>query len=210
MNAVKAIILDLDGTFYDIHNALRETFDVQKKFLMGKTGMSEADAVTFLNGHHIYQEPKDDSMSATELFMSLGFDREEWRLYRERNFNVSQINNNEAVKESEIKKISDKYLLFLLSSSTFEMIKKTLCWLGIRRGLFEAIICSDGFMNAIPFNKKEAFRYISEKYGFMFSEMLSIGDRYQTDIKPMIELGGNGILVSGPRDLTAALNELNV
>lgn len=31
--------------------------------------------------------------------------------------------------------------------------------------------------------------------------MLSIGDRYETDIRPMLELGGNGLLLYSPDGL---------
>ena len=39
---------------------------------------------------------------------------------------------------------------------------------------------------------------IITRFGFEGNEVLSIGDRFQTDIQPALMVGGDGVLVDGP------------
>ena len=40
------------------------------------------------------------------------------------------------------------------------------------------------------------------------ASILSIGDRYETDIKPMIMLGGDGVLVNSPHSVSIFLEDM--
>ena len=50
--------------------------------------------------------------------------------------------------------------------------------------------------------------YLAKEEGISFSSMLSIGDRYLTDVKPMVSLGGKGILLRTPKALEKAANDI--
>ena len=44
-------------------------------------------------------------------------------------------------------------------------------------------------------------RALAQRRKIELKNMLSIGDRYETDIRPALELGAMGIRVKGPEDL---------
>lgn len=62
--------------------------------------------------------------------------------------------------------------------------------------MFSNIISSDTDLISGSFAKEKVFEKLIEG-----KQPISIGDRYQTDILPMLKLGGDGILVEGPHEL---------
>ena len=71
------------------------------------------------------------------------------------------------------------------------------------------IYCTDNNPGRNPFSKTSAFEGIITKTGTAPEKVLSIGDRYSTDIEPLLNLGGHGVLVSGPEDLQKVYDELS-
>ena len=191
----KVIIFDLDGTLYDLNDVVQTSYDMQIEFLSMKKGLSREDSISFLAKNHVYPVMKKDSKSATELFFQLGFDKKEWSDYRDKRFNVDKIDNNKAIAENVIAEFSNLATIVLLSSNAYAVI-------------FDDIICSDRFPYDVPFKKKLAIESWASKYKVKFDEMISIGDRYETDIKPIIELGGCGILVRKPISLETILSDI--
>lgn len=206
--SVQLIILDLDGTLYDINDVIQSVYQTQVMFLCSKLHKSENEVVTFLSQQKIYPYVSKDSRSATELFESLGIDKKEWKEYRNEHFEVDFIQKEKAVKKEIINRLTSKRITILLSSNTISTIEKILTRLCISKDLFSEIVCSDRFPVNRPFNKKEAINYLSSKYKIPCSSMLSIGDRYQTDIVPMLELGGKGVLLKSPTFLGKVITEL--
>ena len=99
-------------------------------------------------------------------------------------------------RNSEIKRISTIAPLVLVSSNTDRIIRQTLNHIHIDSNLFSNIISSDTDLISGSFSKEKVFeKLIKGKHP------ISIGDRYQTDILPMLKLGGDGILVAGPHEL---------
>lgn len=195
------IILDLDGTLYDLHDVEEMSFEIQTFFLAQKKYLSHQEAKELLNKNHIYVERKPDSKSATELFSVLGISMEEWSDFRNQRFEISAIDKTKSIKEADILQLKRNNTVVLLSSNSTNLIERELLLLGFDNEDFSEIICSDSGHILSPFCKKEAMKYISSKYDIHFGEIISIGDRYQTDIVPILELGGKGVLVDGPQGL---------
>ena len=212
----KVIIFDLDGTLYDLNDVVQTSYDMQIEFLSMKKGLSREDSISFLAKNHVYPVMKKDSKSATELFFQLGFDKKEWSDYRDKRFNVDKIDNNKAIAENVIAEFSNLATIVLLSSNAYAVIEKVLNHIDISANLFDDIICSDRFPYDVPFKKglpsyefyKDPIESWASKYKVKFDEMISIGDRYETDIKPIIELGGCGILVRKPISLETILSDI--
>ncbi len=205
---VQLIILDLDGTLYDINDVIRSVYQTQVMFLCSKLNKSDNDVVSFLSQNKIYPYVSKDSKSATELFASLGIDKNEWTDYRNENFKVDYIQKEKAVKKDVIQRLTNARRTILLSSNTIVTIEKILTHLSVPKDLFSEIVCSDRFPVDQPFNKKEAINYLSSKYKIPYSSMLSIGDRYQTDLVPMLELGGKGVLLKAPTFLDKVITDI--
>ena len=195
-------------TLYDLNDVVQMSYDLQVKFLSLKKNISKKETVKFLADHHIYPVIKNDSKSATELFLLLGYDKEEWARYRDERFDVTKICIEKTVEEDVIKQFRALGKLVLLSSNTYYIIEKVLFRIGISMTQFDDIICSDKYPYNTPFKKKMAMKYIADKYNVDYKNIISIGDRYSTDILPMTELGGKGVLIKQPRFLYNILKDI--
>ncbi len=205
----KLIVFDMDGTLYDLNDVVQMSYNMQVEFLSAKKRWPKDDTISFLASNHVYPIIKKDSKSATELFLELGYDKEEWSRFRDAGFDVNAICIARAINECVIRKYSDIAKIVLLSSNAFSLIGKILKHINITTTVFDTIICSDRFPFKAPFKKKLALEYLSKKYNVKYEEMLSIGDRYSTDILPMIELGGKGVLIKQPVFLEKLLDDLS-
>lgn len=205
---IKLLIFDMDGTLYDINDVVSSNYEMQVDFLQQKTGKQRKDIVLFLEKNNIYPIIKTDSKSATELFSREGFDIQEWIYYREKNFDVSSIDISQSVNTDSMRQLASDFKLVLLSSNSYRNIKRILKHIDCDITLFSSIVCSDNFVNCVGFDKKIAMRDIAKMYSIPFFNILSIGDRYMTDIKPILELGGSGILLSSPRSISKIQQDL--
>lgn len=201
-------IFDFDGTFYDLNDVILINYELQVEFLCRKRNITYQEAVDFFTNHHIYTVVKKDSMSATELFLQMGYDKREWSEFRNSRFEINKIDKSKAIDENTLRGFSQYGILILLSSNAYSVLEKVLLYLDISPSVFKDIICSDKFPYDVPFKKKLAMEYLSKKYNTAWNDIYSIGDRYSTDILPMMELGGHGILIQRPLALKDVLRDM--
>ncbi len=205
----KIIIFDMDGTLYDLNDVLPATYQMQVKYLSSKLQISEKKAISLLTENNVYPEVKKKSNSATELFIRMGLNVNEWSQYRNTYFPVESIDVSKAADNNLLAEFSMICPLVLLSSNSYGCIQRLFSHIGCRVENFAEIICSDHFKNSESFSKKRAMLMIKEKYSIISDEMLSIGDRYKTDILPMLEIGGSGILLKSNNYLSQVYDDLN-
>lgn len=199
------IIFDMDGTLYDLDDVVSSNYEMQIDFLSEKKGFSQEEAISFLEEHHIYPKVRKDSKSATELFLEIGLDKREWSAYKDLMFDVSKIQKDKATDEMTVKSFSQFGIIVLLSSNAYTVIERVLNHLDISPKIFNHIICSDKFPYDVPFKKQIAMEYLSKEYNVDYSNIYSIGDRYTTDILPLLGLGGKGILLKKPSSMPSVL-----
>lgn len=204
----KLIIFDLDGTLYDLKDVHSANYVLQVEFLQRNLGITYDEAVHQLEQNGVYPIITNKSKSATEYFARLGLDMEQWKQYRESQYDALKIDKSKAVFGGVIGRFAEICPLALLSSNALQNIVKTLDYLGISSKLFDTIYCSDNTPTNAPFNKKQAMQIIAERYHVDFRNILSIGDRYQTDVVPMLELGGHGIVITKPSALQRLLLDM--
>lgn len=203
------IILDLDGTLYDINDVIKMSYQIQVNFLVSQIGLSLDNAINLLSKHDIRPILTKESKSATELFYKLGISKIKWNEYRNHNFDVSMIDTSKAVKEIVVSQLKRCGKVVLLSSNVFNVILKTLKHININSNIFDDIVCSDLFPVDLSFEKKIAMEICSKRFEIECNNMISIGDRFSTDILPMLELGGRGILLKKNNALPLVANDLS-
>lgn len=206
---IELIIFDMDGTLYDLNDVLSMNYYMQIGFFSRKTNMEAEDVIRLFNKNGIFPYICKESKSATEFFSSNGLSKKEWNNFRESHFDMGKIDVTKAVDSSCIVNNTQRHKLVLLTSNSYKNVVKILERLSIPLSSFTEIVTSDVCYNLPNFNKKDAMRLISSKYGIPFSSILSIGDRYSTDIAPMLELGGHGALLKKPQWMQHLLDDIN-
>lgn len=187
------IIFDMDGTLYDLSDVMDVVYETQISFLQERMGWTRTEVIQFFRDNNIEPQVSQKSKSATELFNRLGFGRQEWTEYRQKCFPVEKINPLKAVKADLLERFARLGDIVLLTSNTTLVCERILERIGITPLTFRKIVCSDTESVEMPFNKFFEMKKLMESGSC--KALLSIGDRYQTDIVPALELGGSGCLV---------------
>lgn len=204
---IDLIVFDLDGTLYDINDVLESVYEIQINYLFERKRLSREKAINLLTCNQIYNTMRDDSKSATEYFDKIGIGGVQWKEYRERHYRIDTIDQRKAVQENTIMQFSRIAPLALVSSNTKKNVLATLRHLHIGETLFQYIISSDDERLQGGFDKTKAYRLLIEITGAV--SCVSIGDRYNTDIMPILENHGKGILVTGPSALDRVFQYLS-
>ena len=203
---IELIIFDFDGTIYDLSDVNSHIYNMEVNYLSYKLKIGEMESKQLLNMNHIYPIVKSDSESATSFFERLGFDKVEWLEYKEKHFDESLIKKENSIDLKFLIEIKQKYKVALVTTNSTKVINRILLHLNIDHSMFDLIVCNDGLING--YNKKSVFQSISKQFDVPFEKMVSVGDRYKTDIIPMLELGGRGVLIHSPKDINILLNNV--
>ncbi len=193
------IIFDMDGTLYDLGDVMDSVYETQVTFLQDRKGWSRSMAIQFMSENDVEPRVTKNSKSATELFIRLGFGRKEWTEYRQKRFPIEKIAPEKAVSASLLERFARLGDTMLLTSNTRQVCEGILSKIGLAASPFRKIVCSDAAEVETPFNKFQEMGKLIQ--GKNYESILSIGDRYQTDIEPVLRLGGCGCLVRGPGSL---------
>ena len=196
MKEIKLIIFDMDGTVYDMVDMVENLYEISLAYLMDHFHYSYEDAKAFLEQQHIYPYPFAGSGSSTQLFVQMGADLHHWNEYRSALFDFDRIKKENAITEEELlffKKIAP---IVLLTNNTTKNAGYVMHQIGIDMAIFDKVQCNDDLRKTV--SKTSAMKQLIEEYGVQPEEALSIGDRYQIDALPMLELGGKAIIVKNP------------
>lgn len=205
----RLIVFDVDGTFYDLDDVVRDNYDMQVDFYAAEKKLSKEMVKHIFEKNSILPYKSEKARSATEFFLKNGISSDCWQTYRDAYTTPSNIRRETAVSKDLLKQYAELSKLVLLSSNTEENIYGTLNWLGIDRGFFDNIFCSTTKSDNQPFSKIMMIEKILERYSVEPGAVLSIGDRYATDIKPLVDLGGDGVLIRTPEELKEIYYDLS-
>lgn len=189
----RLIIFDMDGTLYDLRDVMDAVYETQVLFLQDRLGYAKDKAIRFLKENDIEPHVTKNSKSATELFVRLGLGRDEWTEYRQKRFPVEKIDPSKAPPASLVERFAGLGDAVLLTSNTSHVCEDILARIGMTKDLFLKTVCSDTTGEEAPFDKFHEMKKLMESH--VYDSLISIGDRYQTDIVPAIRLGGCGCLV---------------
>ena len=120
----------------------------------------------------------------------------EWRKYEEEHpFQFDFADNSiKHISNKELLKFSQKYHIFITSNSEPFLVEDMCKKLNINAALFDGICCNKFEKNKS--SKYYIYKEIMEKYNISPENIIVIGDNYDTDIKPILKLGGYGINVN--------------
>lgn len=207
----KLIVLDVDGTLYPLGSVAGRNFSFGASILADHLSITEAEAKKKMTDFGIKPYVCSDNKSITAFVISNGVSAEIWNQYRNQRFDLSGIDRADCASPDVLREMAKQYVTVLLSSNTITNVRKVLKHIQIDEKEFADIICIDTVSKTeIPFSKKDQMRRLCEKYSISPAEMVSVGDRYQTDIEPVLKLGGLGVLVQRPRSIDQLFTDLTL
>lgn len=203
----KLYIFDLDGTFYDIGDLIAFNFLQQAEFLSEKLNISLSKAKEKLYENHIYDEVKEDAKSCSEYFQSIGLDMDDWNKIRTKDFPIELIHKDHSLNADILSKYKELGVITLVSNNTLENVNKILSYLGINPSMFSKIISKET-QGVNSKNKQNAYYNLMKEFNVENKDVIAIGDRYNIDVLPCLNLKGRGVVVKGPIGVKDFIEEI--
>jgi phosphoglycolate phosphatase/putative hydrolase of the HAD superfamily len=203
LSQIKALVFDIDNTLFrnDVYyNSL--TSQLVEQYALEKKQSKEA-------ARNLVSKLRDElgkngmKASYTHVLSHLGISiqkQSQWKdeLYRPEDF----LFKDEKLIET-LFILRKTCMLFTFTNNSTNIARKTLRVLGVE-GFFTEIFSSESIgqpkPSAIP------YKLISERFNLPLSSIVAIGDRYNVDLEPAIEMGCSGILVESMEDVYSLVN----
>lgn len=189
---IRLIAWDLDGTLYPFDAVLNKKIEDEKTAVVAtELGLSKAAAAATLD--ELYQRLK----SNTKALNTLGIEGETFFLELWERLDLTPYihpNPELATRLQEIANAGDVSQVILTNSNTQATVKKKLDLIGISVEVFSAIYTSVEIGFVKP--DRRAFEFVLQQQALQSNEVVYIGDREETDIKPAHEVGMRTVLVS--------------
>ncbi len=185
---LKAIVFDLDGTFYRSDEYIVHVRKVMDRVLAEFLGVSVDEA------HRRLDEVKSKLLTISASVEHLGMNRREfYRNVAEKVRPIQYIPKRPEVKAmlKELRSMGLK--VGVHTNSGRPLAEKVLEALGLSIGDFDACITSD---DAEPKPSPQGYRRFLEIFGARPEEVIYVGDRWRVEVEPAKRLGMKTILVS--------------
>lgn len=203
----QVVVFDMDGTLYELDGEQgrfrgstldRQVIKNAKLYISAKEGCTDIQAVSILQAGL-----EDDIGLSAYLSRRYGVTRKE---YFNTVWDISPegiIKNSEHATETILAlKENPQLKIVLLTHAPRVWANQVLRYLGID-DRFESIFSGDEHSQ-----KDEIFALLAGRY--KPTNIISIGDQYETDIKPAEKLGMKTLLVRSPDDIKGLLKMLNL
>ena len=194
-----ALIFDLDNTLYTNPGYAAFQEDVLIERLGRELGMGPESAAAKIKA--LRTERVDAGLGATslgKLFAALGIEIATSVRWREECVEPAKWLGRDARLEHALSLLSKKYSLALLTNNPRLIGEKSLEALGVRHR-FSVLVGLDDTFAGKP--SPEPFIETARRLGFDPRLCVSIGDRFDVDLAPAMELGMGAILIDGVEDV---------
>ncbi|MGX8680243.1 MAG: HAD family hydrolase [bacterium] len=200
--SVKAIIFDVDGTFYPASFYIGVYYRFLLKAMKHFFRFDEEESRKALDAYGIYPYFDPHAASGTDFMINHGVDVEVWNDYRNRYYRLEDFSHTTIVSHKTLEALYERYDLFIISNNTPAIIADTLDQMQIDPSLFQRIYTSEDLtIQGRKQSKDYIYAIIQKDHHYQYGEMLGVGDRYAIDLEPLIHLGGQGLLVDGPEEI---------
>jgi FMN phosphatase YigB (HAD superfamily) len=194
-----ALIFDLDNTLYSNKAYADFQEDVLVEKLGRELGISTAEAAAKLAGLRADREAAGlGKTSLGKLFAALGIDIPTSVRWREECYEPAKWLKKDARLDHALSFLAKNYRLALMTNNPRLVGEKSLAALGVRDH-FSILVGLDDTLSGKP--APEPFIEVTKRLGLPPSACVSIGDRFDVDLAPAMELGMGAILVDGVEDV---------
>jgi phosphoglycolate phosphatase/putative hydrolase of the HAD superfamily len=195
----KALVFDLDNTLYTNPAYAKFQEDVLVERLGKELGIGAAAAAEKIAALRAEREAAGlGKTSLGKLFAALGIDMRDSVKWREECIEPARWLKRDEKLNSALRSLAKRFALALMTNNPRLVGEKSLDALGIR-GNFSVLVGLDDTLSGKP--SPEPFKEVCRRLGRAPGECVSIGDRFDVDLAPAMELGMGAILVESVADI---------
>lgn len=194
-----ALIFDLDNTLYTNSSYAAFQEDVLVERLGRELGISSEDAaqkIAILRAERVQAGLGKTSLG--KLFAALGIDITTSVRWREDCIEPRKWLHPDSRLQHALGLLARDYVLALTTNNPRLIGEKSLDALGVR-SRFSILVGLDDTLSGKP--SSEPFEETARRLGVRPDRCISIGDRFDVDLAPAMELGMGAILVDGVEDV---------
>ena len=197
---IKAIIFDIDSTLYTNAAYAFEQVDCQVRRFASIRGITNEEARKMVADYRkkCAAENGGKKVSLSNTLRSFGVSIEQSVQWRRELIEPADFLGPDKKLQEALAALGRRYKLLCVTNNPILPAQKTLDALGVA-GLIEVLVGLDTCNLSKP--AKEPFERAAKEAGVPFDKIVSVGDRYDLDLAPALELGMGGVLVRGVEDV---------
>jgi FMN phosphatase YigB (HAD superfamily) len=200
MKDIKVIIFDFDETMY-YSSTIRDFYiNFIKKTIMTLSSKSEEETLILMKEVGFTKENKA-SPSFSSSCGRFGITKQQWDDYRIDNFFEIDYATAEVIDGKLLKNLSEKFPLYIVTNEIYKNLLIKAKNMNINLDFFKKLYAPSPEQLGNYFTKKQIYEEIIKNEGVKSNEVLVIGDRIKVDVNPVLELGGNGLIVKHPNEI---------
>ncbi len=197
---IRAIVFDFDETLYVSPNTRKLYIQYIKNTVMTLGGHSESASKALMEKLG-FTESNKASPSFRASCEHFGITKQQWDEYRMDNFFEIDYENAHTVSLATLKRLKKTYPLFIASNEVKENVLKKAVKLNIDLSIFDDIYAPQKSQIGNYMDKKNIYLTIAKKLNINTKNLLVVGDRYKVDAQPMLEIGGNAVIIKHPEEI---------
>ena len=199
-SGLKAIIFDIDSTLYTNAEYAFEQVDCQVRRFASLRGITNDQARKMVADYRkkYAKENGGKKVSLSNTLLSFGVSIEQSVQWRRELIEPADFLGADKRLQEALAALGRRYKLLCVTNNPVLPAQKTLDALGVA-DLIEVLVGLDTCNLSKP--AKEPFVLAAKKAGTDPASVVSVGDRYDLDLAPALELGMGGILVRGVADV---------
>ena len=197
---IKAIIFDIDSTLYTNAAYAFEQVDCQVRRFASLRGITNDQARKMVADYRkkYAAENGGKKVSLSNTLRSFGVSIEQSVQWRRELIEPADFLGPDKKLQEALAALGSRYKLLCVTNNPLLPAQKTLDALGVA-DLIEVLVGLDTCNLSKP--AKEPFERAAKEAGVPFDKIISVGDRYDLDLAPALELGMGGVLVRGVEDV---------
>ncbi len=197
---IKAIIFDIDSTLYTNAAYAFEQVDCQVRRFASIRGITNEEARKMVADYRkkYAAENGGKKVSLSNTLRSFGVSIEQSVQWRRELIEPADFLGPDKKLQEALAALSARCKLLCVTNNPILPAQKTLDALGVA-DLIEVLVGLDTCNLSKP--AKEPFERAANEAGVPFGKIVSVGDRYDLDLAPALELGMGGVLVRGVEDV---------
>lgn len=197
----RGLLFDIDGTLYD-HAAYlashKQSLTERLAMELGRNYDDVRHEVRDVQDRLAAERGRRPSLANT--FLEFGVSMEQNVAWRSRLLKPERYLGRDPRLAEVLSTLKARFALAALTNNPEDIARRTLDILGVG-SIFPTIVALDHTLVSKP--ELEPFRAGLSALGLAAGEVMMIGDRYDVDIAPALELGMSGVLVDGVEDVYA-------